>query len=164
MLTPLDLAVRGAPLAVLRAVLRHTPTSFWVERHPWLATIQDDILDAGTELKGYTIPYTLLCVIYPFVDPRWSADCKLLVRGIGDIFGSDEELKLAFSRFGAVLQATVRRRHDHTGRDTSWALVTMSDAACAMAAVHGVASPLRVETFNAEAAQKSSGRMSHIAR
>lgn len=81
-------------------------------------------------------------------------------------YESPEKLEQVFKPFGHVEQVTIRHRIQK-GANTSWALVTMKDAAVAhkvMQASRVVAGPhkLKITLFDDELAQASSGEMALI--
>jgi hypothetical protein len=63
--------------------------------------------------------------------------CTLHVRGVGGRFEAEVQLRIAFSKFGQVVQTTIRHREDESGQNTSWALVTMCSESEMLAALNG---------------------------
>ena len=90
--------------------------------------------------------------------------CQLHVRGIGDLFESEEALIEMFSYFGEVKLAVVRHRTTEEGENTSWAIVTMGHPAGVDEALADQASlpePVTVTRFNKKQAAASKGAMAH---
>ena len=106
----------------------------------------------------------------------------LHIRGIGangwdgtdegtGVYESVEALSKLFSAYGRILDATVRHRIEG-GENTSWAVVTMEDAASASRVLDAAASSpimagssrLRVTLFNKHLADTSTGMMSSVRR
>jgi antitoxin component of RelBE/YafQ-DinJ toxin-antitoxin module len=91
----------------------------------------------------------------------------LHVRGVGGALEDEDRLKHVFSEFGGVMQATVRHRIADDGRNTSWALVTMTDkravekALAAGARLHGQ-SGVTLSRFSKKQASESTGGMGQV--
>jgi hypothetical protein len=94
--------------------------------------------------------------------------CILHVRGCAGKFEDEHALTEEFSRFGTVVQATVRHRIDkETGANTSWALVTMSHykgATRALKRSSELTAPLTVTSFSQKQADNSKGAMGSVRR
>jgi len=107
---------------------------------------------------------------------RWHSDDRtsraeqlarqLFVSGVGGRFENENQLSAVFEKFGRVVQATVRVKVDDlTGKNKSWAMVTMEDGAAAARVINAAASlptPIRPEMFSQEKADASTGAMGRI--
>jgi hypothetical protein len=112
--------------------------------------------------------------------PESGAGAQLHVRNVGvegwdgtpegrGTYEEEEQLGHVFRQFGEFVQATVRHRIDGAGRNTSWALVTMADAASAERAleverVMAGGTQLHLTRFDPATARTSTGMMADIRR
>ena len=96
------------------------------------------------------------------MDPRFIG-CTLHVRNLGKELENEAALKAVFSRYGRVVQATVRRRINDRDEVTSWALVTMAEATITQVIlaehISTPATVLKVTAFNEATAATSTGAM-----